>query len=110
MGENTNLETVGDIQRTDAVALYLDMVKRSLTDSVYWDDPLATYRFCRLNDSAASWKRYSLTLLQWLLNRYKIRLVRPYFVPCLGDYSHFSKEELANRRLLGIIGLFEPIQ
>jgi O-methyltransferase len=101
MRENTNLETVGETQRTDVVALYLDMVKRSLTDSIYWDDPLATYTFCRLNDGAASWKRYSLAVLQRLLNRYKIRLVRPYFVPWLGDYSQLSKEELANRRLLG---------
>jgi O-methyltransferase len=101
MGENINFGTVEDTQRTDAVALYLDMVKRSLTDSIYWDDPLAIYTFCRLNDSTASWKRYSLAVLQRLLDRYKIRLIRPYSIPWLGDYSKFSKDELANRRLLG---------
>lgn len=100
-GENTNLGTIGDAQRADAVALYLDMVKRSLTDSIYWDDPLAIYSFCRVNDSTASWKRYSVALLQRLLSRYKIRLVRPYPIPWLGDYSQLSKEELTKNHLLG---------
>src|ERR1700688_3269649 len=101
MGENTNLGTLEDAQRTDAVAMYLDVVKRALTDSIYCDDPLAIYTFCRLNINSASWKRYSVAVLQWLLDHYKIRLVRPYFVPWLGDYSRLSKDELANRRLLG---------
>jgi O-methyltransferase len=100
MRENTNLGTVEETQRTDAVALYLDVVKRSVTDSFYWDDPLAIYSFCRLNDRIASWQRYSVSLLQALLNRYKIRLVRPY-CPWLGDPSKLSKDELANIHLQG---------
>lgn len=101
MRANTNLERVGNDQRTDAVALYLDMTKRSLTDSIYWDDPLAIYTFFRPRDSAASWKRYSAALLQRLLNRYKIRLVRPYSIPWFGDYSQLSKDQRASIHLLG---------
>jgi O-methyltransferase len=101
MGVSINLGTVGDTQRTDVVALYLDMVKRSLTDSIYWDDPLAIYTFCSLKDSSAFWKRFSVVVLQWFLDRYKIRLVRPYFNPWLGDYSQLSKDELSKGRLLG---------
>jgi O-methyltransferase len=101
MEESANLGKAGKIQRTDTTLLYLDMVKRSLTDSIYWDDPLAIYTFCRLDGSMASWKRYGVEILQKLLDRYKIRLVKPYFVDWLGDYSQLSKDELANRRLLG---------
>ncbi len=101
MAEHSYLETVGDTQQTNVVALYLDMVKRSLTDSIYWDDPLAIYRFCRPNDSMPSWKRHSFAVLQMLLDRYKIRLVKPYFTPWLGDYSQLSQEELTSRRVLG---------
>lgn len=85
----------------DAVDLYLDMVKRSLMDSIYWDDPLAIYALFRLNEDTASWKRYGLAVLQRLLDRYKMRLVKPYFSPVFGDYSLLSKDDLAKRRLLG---------
>ncbi len=95
-----NLVTEGETQGSDAVALYLDVVKRSLTDSFYWDDPMAIYSFCRLNASMAPWKRYSVGLLQRFLNRYKIRLVRPY-CPWLGDPSQLSKDELANIHMQG---------
>lgn len=97
---DTNHVTVGDARCADAAALYLDTLKRSLTDSIYWDDPLAIYTFFRPKASAASWKRYSVALLQRLLNRYKIRLVRPYSAPWF-DYSRLSKDELANIRLKG---------
>ncbi len=93
MRENTKLGTV--THRADAVALYLDMVKRSLSDSIYWDDPLAIYTLCRSGASTASWKRYGVVLLEKLLSPYKIRLVRPYSVPWFGDFSRLSKEELA---------------
>src|SRR6202451_3184745 len=87
---------------TDPVTLYLDMIKRSLTDSIYWDDPLSIYRFFEPKDSPRAWKRYSGALLQKLLNRYKIRLVKPYCVPgWSGDYSQLSRDQLANIHLLG---------
>jgi hypothetical protein len=92
MPENTNLGTV--TKRADAVALYLDMVKRSLTDSIYWDDPLAIYTFCRLNTGTAPWKRYIVAFLERLLSRYKIRLVRPYSIPWFADYSRLSKDQI----------------
>jgi O-methyltransferase len=101
MRENSNLGTNGDLERNDAAALYLNMVKQSLTDSIYWDDPMAIYTFCRLKNGAALWKRYGLAVLQRILDRYKLRLVRPYSIPWLIDYSQLSKAELANMRQLG---------
>jgi hypothetical protein len=99
MEGSMNLGTV--TKRADAVTLYLDMVKRSLTDSIYWDDPLAIYTFCRLNARTPSWKRRSVGLLQRLLSRYKIRLVRPYSIPWLADYSRLSKDQVASIHLTG---------
>lgn len=79
MEENTNLRPV--TQRVDAVALYLDMMKMSLTDSIYLNDPLAIYGFCSSRSNAtAQWKQFSVTVLEKLLSRYKIRLVKPYAV------------------------------
>jgi O-methyltransferase len=101
MGDSSKLGTNGDLKETDSVALYLDMVKRSLMDSIYWDDPMGIYTFCLQNGSLAPWKRYSVAVLERLLARYKMRLVRPYSIPWLVDYSRLSKEELATRRLLG---------
>jgi hypothetical protein len=101
MRENTSLGTVVNTPQTDVAGLYLDMVKRSLTDSIYWDDPLALYTFWNPKTSGKSWKRNSLLFLQRLLNRYKIRLVKPYSIPWFGDYSRLSKEEWANIHLLG---------
>lgn len=101
MERDKNLSPAQCINSPDPVALYLDMVKRSLTDSIYWDDPLAIYTFCRLDHGSALWKRFSLSILENFLHRYKMRLVKPYFNPISGDYSQFSRDELAKRRSLG---------
>lgn len=96
----SSIETPGAVN-SDPRALYLDMVKLSLTDSIYWDDPLAIYTFCRLNKSSAAWKRFSLSVLERVLDSYKMRIVKPYFNPVAGDYGELSKRELTERRLLG---------
>jgi hypothetical protein len=101
MKEHSNLATFAETQRSNAVELYLDMVKRSLADGIYWDDPLAVYAFYRVNENSVSWKRHGVALLQRFLSRFKIRLVKPYSIPWRGDYSQLSKEELANIHLIG---------
>lgn len=101
MNEDISLATVGNARPAELVALYLDMVKRTLTDKVYWDDPLAIYRFWRPRAGIAPWKRHCIALLERLLNRSKIRLVKPYFVPWYGDYSQLSRKGLAEIPLKG---------
>ena len=90
------------VRQDDAIALYLDMMKRSLTDSIYWDDPLAVYTLCRPEAIRTSWKRYAVTLLQSLLSHFRLRLVRPYSVPWSGDsYTELSRDRLASVHLTG---------
>ncbi len=85
----------------NAVSLYLEMVKLSLTDSIYWDDPLAIYTLWTPRASTAPWKRYCVGLLERLLSRSKIRLVKPYPIPWAGDYSQLSKGDLESNRSQG---------
>ena len=101
MKENTSVGIVASPPETDSTGLYLDMVKRSLTDSIYWDDPLALYTFLNPKTIATSWKRHTLLFLQKLLNRYRIRFVRPYSIPWVADYSRLSEEERSKIHLLG---------
>jgi len=91
MNEDTSLATAAGAQCAGAEALFLDMVKRTLTDKIYWDDPLAIYTFWRPRASMVAWKRYCGALLQKLLNRHKIRLVKPYLF-----YDQLSKDEIAD--------------
>jgi len=81
--------------------MYLDMMKRTLTDKIHWDDPLAIYRFWRPKADMKSWKRRGIALLEKLLSRKNIRLVEPYPIPWRGDYSQLSKNELADVSLNG---------
>jgi hypothetical protein len=99
MGEITSLATVAE--RASSVELYLDMMKLSLTDGIYWDDPFAVYAFYQPGPSTPSWKRYGFDLLRKFLNRYKMQIVRPYSVPWIKDFSRFSKKELLDLRLEG---------
>jgi hypothetical protein len=43
-----NASCTSDMTKADAIALYLDIMKLALTDSIYWDDPLALYTFYSL--------------------------------------------------------------
>jgi O-methyltransferase len=90
---NTTIDTV--TERTASIELYLDMIKLSLTDSIYWDDPIALYTFYRPGASTPSWKRFGVALLEKLLSRYRIRFVRPHKIPGVEDSSQLSKGELA---------------
>jgi O-methyltransferase len=93
MHSNTSVDTL--IGRTASIELYLDMIKQSLTDSIYWDDPIALYTFYRPSSGTPSWKRFGAELLETVLSRYRIRLVKPHTIPGVKDSSRLSKPELA---------------
>lgn len=96
MKEIVQSETVAS--RVDPVAMYLEMMKLCLTDSIYLNDPLARYTFCT---ATTRWKRYFIAWVEKLLNHYKIRLVRPYAVSGVEDSSRIGTDELANIRRNG---------
>ncbi|HEV2485815.1 MAG TPA: TylF/MycF/NovP-related O-methyltransferase [Terracidiphilus sp.] len=102
MEENTNSKKT--TQRADAMAMYLDMMKLSLTDSIYLNDPLAMYAFCRPRTSTtARWKRYGVVLLEKLLSQYKIRLVKPYYsFDGIDNSSPSARDKLADIRRNGL--------
>lgn len=99
MGEAMNVETAAE--RAAGAPLYLEMMKLSLTDSIYWDDPLAVYTFYQPRRTAPSWKQFGFYLLERLLSRYKMRIVRSYSIPWIKDFSRFSKKEMTDLRLEG---------
>jgi hypothetical protein len=100
MEENTDFGTV--TQRADAVALYLDLIKLSLTDSIYLNDPLANYALCRpQNSSTARWKEHCVALLEKLMSPYRIRLVKPNAYLGVEDSSLSSRDKLADMRRNG---------
>jgi len=83
-----------------AQTLYLEVLKRCLTDSIYWDDPLGTYTFVEPRPSDAGWKKLGAGLLETLLRPFKMRLVKPYSTP-IQDYSRISKDDLKNNLHVG---------
>ncbi len=103
MEENANLGKVGKTQQTDTTLLYLDMVKRSLTDSIYWDDPLAIYTFLsprRQQGNMEAIRRSRSYRSFWIVViRYaSLDLI---LSPGWETTANSSKDELANRRLMG---------
>jgi hypothetical protein len=82
-------------------ALYLDLMKRCLTDSVYTDDPLANFVPYRPKPQMATWKRVAVDALQHLLQRYRLRIVEPYAIPWIKDFSALSPEEATRIRETG---------
>jgi len=107
ISEEGKVAAGGADPHADARALYLDMMKRALTDSIYWDHPLAIYNFWHPRAGTAPWKRYCVCLLEGVLKRYKIRLVSPEYIPWVGDYSQLSKQALAD---LPIKGNYWPLR
>ncbi|MDR3413231.1 MAG: TylF/MycF/NovP-related O-methyltransferase [Formivibrio sp.] len=109
MKEGTTSEAA--TQRADAVAMYLDLIKLSLTDSIYLNDPLSMYTFCRQRtrssarsaSAAARWRQYFIASVEQLLSRYKVRLVKPYYdIDGFEDSSLTARERLANMRRNGL--------
>ena len=97
-----SIEALTHSQRADGVAMYLELMKLSLTDSIYLNDPMAMYAFCLPPTSTESaWKWYCVGILERLLSRYKMRLVRPRRVYGIGDPSSLTKDTLAEIRRNG---------
>lgn len=79
-------------------ALYLDLLKRCLVDSIFADDPLANFVFYQEKASTPAWKRRAVRAMQSFLSRYRLRLVEPYGIPWIGDYTKLtSKQHQENR-------------
>jgi Macrocin-O-methyltransferase (TylF) len=71
--------TMGKHQFNDqTLALYIDVIKRCLTDSIYIDDPLSRYVFYEQRPSVQKWRRAILNSTERFLCNWNIRLVRPY--------------------------------
>ena len=83
----------------EAPGLYLDLMKRCLTDSIYADDPLASYVFYRTKPSTPAWKRTAIRALESFLARYGLRIVERHSVPWEERYGRLSDAELKARRV-----------
>ena len=69
----------GERQSADyARYLYLDLMKRSLTDSIYINDALSHFVFYKNKPDAPLWKRTVISALERLLAVKKIQMVEPY--------------------------------
>jgi O-methyltransferase len=86
------------IETATAGALYLDLMKRVLTDSIYLDDPLAWYVPYRISPTTPRFKRALFAAMQRFLARYRIRLVKPYAIPWINDFSMVPPKELEAMR------------
>lgn len=58
-----------------STALYLDLMKRVLTDSIFLDDPLAHVVPYRLKPTTSAVKRMAMTMLGEVLSGYRISMV-----------------------------------
>jgi O-methyltransferase len=84
-----------------AADLYLDLMKRCLTDSIYADDPLARYVLYQAQPSASQIKRRSIELIQRMLSLLRLRLVKAFSIPWVSDYSALSDAQYSDIRERG---------
>jgi O-methyltransferase len=73
--------------------LYLDLMKRSLTDSIYIHDALSHFVFYKNKPDTPLWKRAFVSALERLLTAKNIRMVEP--------YSRRTSEEISVARKNG---------
>lgn len=85
------------IEEPTAVQLYLDLMKRVLTDSVFVDDPLALWVLYRSKPTTSSLKRTLISILEQFLARYRLRLVEPYIAGGIDFQKVASKDFEAMR-------------
>lgn len=81
--------------RGDGAALYLDLMKRCLTDSLFADDPLAYFIPYEPKPDTAAWKRRAIGALCRVLSGYQVRLVEPYRDAFGCNFSKLSAAEQA---------------
>jgi len=86
-----------EIESANDATLYLELMKRVLTDSIYVDDPLAWFTLYRAEPTTPRLKRALIAALQHFLARYRVRLVRSY-MPLGADYSMMTTKELEAMR------------
>jgi O-methyltransferase len=79
--------------------LYLDLMKRCLTDSIYLDDHLAGFVQYRPKLQASTLKRLAVNFIERLLSSRGFRLVEPYSAPWLS--GSIGIEELEAMRESG---------
>ena len=87
----------------EARALYIDLMKRCLTDSLFTDDPLADFVPYRSKATTPIWKRRAIAALESFLARYRLRLVEPYSIPWVNDFSQLSLSEKEIARETGSV-------
>jgi len=81
-------------QKANAAELYLNLMKRCLTDSFFIDDPLASFVPYEPKAWTSTLKRTALSSIQKFLQRHQIHLVEPYKDITTPDFSTLSKDEL----------------
>ena len=85
----------------DDCSLYLDLMKRCLTDSIFMDHPLANMVPFR-NNRPKSWpKRVAINGLMRLLRGFRLHLVEEYSTPVTKDYAGRSLDDIRRLRELG---------
>jgi O-methyltransferase len=82
--ENTEMNATNSGHPRSARELYLDLLKKCLTDSIYLDDPLSGYILYRHKSDTPAWKRAAIDKLASFLGARGIRLVHAYATPWLG--------------------------
>lgn len=85
------------ISNQSAQDLYLDIMKRCLTDSIFMDDPLSGFVPYRFKSYTAPWKRVAIAILQKILKKKKIELIEAYSQWGI-EYTDLSLEEMRNIR------------
>lgn len=88
-------DRAGDLapELQDKNAIYLDLMKRVLLDTIYADDLLANFVLYRPKPHTKLWKRRAITAIERLLAQYQIKLVEPYSTPWIGDLTKVPADE-----------------
>lgn len=82
--------------KTDTASLYVDLIKRTLTDAIYSDDPLASFAPFRARTDRARWKNNAIGALERLLRRRQMRIVE-----ALGEHDYPARAHT----MIGMQGL-----
>jgi hypothetical protein len=82
--------------KTDTASLYIDLIKRTLTDTIYSEDPLAHFAPFRFRADRARWKNLAISVLERLLRRRQMRIVE-----ALGEHDYPARAHT----MIGMRGL-----
>jgi O-methyltransferase len=91
-------DVLGSAATSSSAELYLDLIKRCLTDSIFLDDPLANYREYRQKRAKALWKRLFMSWLIKILTRRQLKIVEPYSIPWIASYADLTLKQVAEMR------------